>query len=304
MVQDMPAEFCVALAYNDPRDMATLAREAEACGFGGVVLSDHLVHPEELRTPYPYTRDGAPRWPAGTDWPDPLVTVGALASVTSRLRFIVSIYVLGLRHPIAAAKSIATAAVLAENRLVLGVGAGWMRDEFEALGVPFERRGARLDESIEVMRKLWGGEPVAHEGEFYSFPALSMHPVPAAPVPIWGGGLSAPALRRAATRCDGWLSEVNSEAEVREIVARLRALRETSARCDRPFSICAALNDVVDLDGYKRMAALGVTQLITVPWLFFGRPTCLADKVDGLHRFADQVLSKLGREDGVAVVHP
>jgi len=295
-------EFCIALAYNDPRDMAALAREAEACGYGGVVLSDHLVHPAELKTPYPYTRDGQPRWKPGTDWPDPLVTVGALSAVTSRLRFIISVYVLGLRHPIAAAKSIATAAVLSDDRLVVGVGAGWMRDEFEALDQPFERRGARLDESIAVLRALWRGEPVVHDGEFYRFPALSMHPVPSKPVPIWGGGLSEPALRRAARVCDGWLSEVNSEAEIREVIARLRVLRADSERRDRPFSVCAALSDVIDIDGYRRMASLGVTQLITVPWLFYGPPRSLSDKLDGLHRFADEVLSKLDRrDDGVAV---
>jgi len=215
-------DFCIAVAYNDPTHLTEIARVAEQAGFGAVVISDHLVYPQRLDTPYPYTADGAPRWQADTPWPDPFVAIGAMSAVTERLRFIVSVLVLPLRHPVMAAKSIATAAVLSGDRLTVGVGAGWMREEFDLLGQPFEGRGQRLDEAIEVMRTLWRGGMVEHHGAHYDFGPVQMSPVPRRPVPLYGGGVSEPALRRAATLCDGWASEVQTTREVEEIVQKLR----------------------------------------------------------------------------------
>lgn len=286
-------KFCIALAYNEPLELPELTRAAEDCGFGAVLLSDHLVYPAELRTPYPYTEDGRPRWAPETPWPDPFVMVGALAAVTSRIEFITSVFVLPLRHPVLAAKSIATAAVLAEGRLVLGIGAGWMREEFEVLGQRFTDRGRRMDEALEVMRKLWSGEVVAHEGEFYRFDALRMRPAPREPIRVWAGGHAEAALRRATHSCDGWLSEVQRAEEMPGILERLRVLRASSPRRDAPFSVCAAVQNAVGLDAYRGIRDLGVTHLITVPWLFYGRGQSLEEKREGIRRFADDVLAKL-----------
>jgi len=256
------------------------------------VISDHVVHPAHLGTPYPYTADGNPRWEPETPWPDPLVAVGAMASVTQTIRFITSVLVLPLRHPVLAAKSVATASVLSQGRLTLGVGAGWMREEFEVLGQPFEGRGRRLAEAIEIMRTLFSGGNVEHHGEFYDFGPLQMNPVPPEPVPIYGGGVSDVALRRAAMICDGWASEVQTREELDEILTRLRAYRAQSTRADEPLGICAALRDVYDLDGYREMRDRGVTEVITVPWLFYGdaNQSCQA-RCDGIRRFGEEVLA-------------
>lgn len=291
-------KFCIALAYNDPRELPALARAAEAGGYEAVILSDHLVYPRTLRTPYPYTRDGQPRWQPETPWPDPFVTVGALAAHTERLRFVTSIFVLPLRHPLLAAKTIATAALLSGNRLVLGVGAGWMREEFDAVGADFATRGRRLDEALDVMRALWSGGWCEHQGEFYRFEALRMDPAPSAPIPVWGGGLSEAALRRAATRCDGWLSEIQRSDDLPGILARLRAHRAQSERAGRDFSVCAAVTDVFTPDGYRRLEELGVTHLITVPWLFHNKGETLQAKCDGIARFAEQVVAPLAQAAG------
>ena len=287
-------DFYIALAYNDPNHLCDIARTAEEAGFGGLIVSDHLVYPGELKTPYPYTAHGRPRWDAATPWPDPLITVGAMAAVTKRLRFISSIYLLGLRHPIIAAKSIATAAVMSQNRLTLGVGAGWMREEFDLLGMPFETRGRRLDESIEVLRTLLRGGMVEHHGEYYDFGPLQMSPVPSEPLPIYGGGVSPPALRRAANLCDGWASEIQTRNELDRILQDLHRLRRDSPRAAAPLRICAALRDVYDLDGYRAARDSGITELITVPWLFYGdnSQSCQA-KCDGIRRFADEVMTRL-----------
>ena len=287
-------EFYIAVAYNDPHHLCDIARTADDAGFGGLIVSDHIVYPGELKTKYPYTSDGRPRWEVDTPWPDPMIAVGAMSAVTTRLRFLCSIYLLGLRHPVLAAKSISTAAYMSNNRLTLGVGAGWMKEEFDLMDQPFETRGKRLNESIEVLRTLLAGGMVEHHGDFYDFDPIEMSPVPTQKVPIYGGGTSEAALRRAATLCDGWASEIQTTAELDKIVEDLRRFRDDSPLAGEPLGICAALRDVFDLDGYRAMRDRGVTELIAVPWLFYGDASQSVDqKCDGIRRFADEVLSKL-----------
>jgi len=287
-------QFFIAVAYQDPTHLVTLARTAEEAGFGGIVVSDHLIYPEPLETPYPYTRDGRPRWLPETPWPDPFVAVAAMAAATTRLRFLTSIFVLPLRHPVLAAKTIATAAVMSGGRLTVGVGAGWMREEFDVIGQPFAGRGRRLVEAVEAMRTLWRGGLVAHHGDHYDFGPLQMSPVPPAPVRIYGGGVSEAALERAALHWDGWASEIQTTAEIEAIVARLRAHRRGTPRESDRLGICAAVRDAYDVAAYQRMAALGVTELITVPWLFHGddRQT-LEQKCDGIRRFGESTIARL-----------
>jgi probable F420-dependent oxidoreductase len=286
-------KFCVALAYNGPLELADLARAAEAAGFEAVMLSDHLVYPAVLRTPYPYTPDGEPPWSPSTPWPDPFVAIASLAAVTERVRFITSVFILPLRHPVLAAKTIATTAVMSGNRLTLGIGAGWMAEEFDLVGEAFTRRAQRLEESLDIMRSLWTGEPAAHDGTFYRFPAVRMLPVPDEPIPVWGGGGSDTALRRAATLCDGWLSPMQRSSEIPGVLATLRQHRARSSRHTTPFSICAALADAFTLDAYRRLEDLGVTHLITVPWLFYGKGESLQQKCDGIRRFGDDVICRM-----------
>ena len=286
-------EFYIAVAYNDPTHLVEIARTAEESGFGGIVISDHIIYPQELATPYPYTRTGMPRWQADTPWPDPFVAVAAMAAVTTRLRFITSIFVLPLRHPVLAAKTISTASVMSQGRLTLGIGAGWMREEFDLLGQPFDGRGRRMVEALDVMRSLWRGHMVEHHGEFYDFDPIQMSPVPPASIPIYGGGVSEIALRRAATLCDGWASEIQTTDEVAALSARLRNYRQASDRAGEPFGMCVASKDAYDLSGYQQMEALGVTELITVPWLFYGADeTSCREKCEGIRRFGEEIIAR------------
>ena len=218
-----------------------------------------------------------------------------MARETDRIRFLTSIYILPLRHPVVAAKQVGTAALYAGGRLVLGIGAGWMREEFDLLDMPFEARGRRMLESVEVMRKLWRGGMVAHEGEFYAFPELEMAPALDVEVPIWGGGTSEVALRRAGRHFDGWASEIQSAEEVERILATLGRHREEAGRADRPFGSCVTAKDVYDLEGYRRLAGLGVSYLITVPWALYGlAEDDVGKKCDAIRRFADEVIGPLG----------
>jgi len=287
-------KFVCSLAFTPPDQLLALARAADAAGFDSVAVSDHLVHPRKIATPYPYTADGAPRWQPFTAWPDPWVAIGAMAAVTTRVRFLTSVFVLPLRNPFLVAKAVGTAAVLSGGRVTLGVGAGWMREEFALLEQRFEARGRRMDEMIELLRALWAGGWVERRGEFYSFDALEMSPAPAEPVPIWVGGVSEPALRRAATRGDGWISDLHTLEEVRGIAVRLGALRADSERAGRPFALVAALKDAFGLDGYRRAADAGVTHLQTMPWVFRpGAGDSLEGKCDAIRRFGEEVVAPL-----------
>jgi probable F420-dependent oxidoreductase len=285
----LPAAFCPAVELCD------LARACERAGFDAIGVADHLVHPERLETPYPYTQDGRPRWEPFTPWPDPWVAIGAMAAVTERLRFLSTVYVAPLRSPLQVAKTVATAAVMSRGRVALGVGVGWMREEFDAIGERFDARGRRLDEMLGIIRRLFATEGyVEHHGEFYDFPSLEMSPRPSEPVPVLVGGVSPAALRRAARLGDGWISEVHRLDEVAQHVATLRELRADTPRHADPFDVVAAATDVFTTDGYRRLADCGVTHAMTVPWMIFGsRGRSLAEKVDGVARFGDEIIAKM-----------
>lgn len=286
-------EFVISLAFNPTVELCRIAATADQCGFGAVAVSDHVVHPETLATPYPYTPDGAPRWQPFTEWPDPWVAIAAMAAVTERIRFLTSIYVLPLRNPFLVAKQVATAAVLSGDRAALGIGSGWMEEEFAVAEQPFRNRGRRMDEMVEVLRALWAGGWVEYHGEFYDFPRLEMSPVPRRPVPIYVGGVSTKALARAAASADGWISDLHTTSEIASIIRDLRARRADSPRARQPFAIIASVRDAFDLDGYRRLRDLGVTHLQTVPWFFYGGASDIAAKCDGIRHFADEVIAKL-----------
>ena len=287
-------KFVTSLAFSDPTHFCEIARAADACGWDGIVVSDHVVHPEKIESPYPYTRDGSTRWEAPAPWPDPWVAVGAMAAVTERIRFTTGIYVLPLRNPFVVAKAVGTAAVMSGDRVTLGVGVGWMKDEFDLLEQSFRNRGRRMDEMIEVMRTLWAGGMVEHHGEHYDFGRLQMSPAPKARIPILIGGLSEPALRRVGRLGDGWISDIHTTQELREIVAKIRAYRDEYGRADAPLEVVAACSDVFEADDFRRLEDIGVTHLQTMPWLMYGASTdSLDDKVDGIRRFANDVIDKL-----------
>ncbi len=286
-------KFVISGAFQPPGHLIPLAIAAEEAGFEAISFSDHAVYPEKLDTPYPYTEDGSRRYDETTEFPDPWVVIGALSAVTKRLRFTNNVFVLPMRNPFLAAKSIATAAAMSKDRVTLTIGVGWSKVEFELVGQEFRRRGARADEMLEVMKKLWSGEMVEHAGDFYRFERLKLTPpIPAAPIPVWVGGISDLALKRAA-RNDGWLSDLQTTAEILECVEKVRAHRRELGR-DEAFEVMASASDAHDVAGYRRLGEGGVTHVLTMPWAFYhGLTDDLEKKVDGIHRYAEDVIAKL-----------
>lgn len=286
-------KFACALAFNDPTHFLELARTADECGWDWFAVSDHVVYPEKIESAYPYAKDGKPYWSSSTPWPDPWTAIAAMAAVTKRLSFLTNIFILPARNPVLVAKQIGTVAAIAGGRVALGVGTGWMKEEFELLEVDFHTRGKRLNEGIEVLRTLWKGGMVEYHGKHYDFDRLEMSPVPPSPVPILVGGLSEVALKRAARLGDGWIGVQHNTAELRELLAKIQVLRKEYGTDLKPFENVVASTDAFDVDGYRRLEDLGATTLTTVPWIFYGGdPNSLEEKKDALKRFADDVISK------------
>lgn len=287
-------KFLTGFVWIDPTQYVELARTADACGWDGIVLSDHLVHLETIETPYPYAPDGRRPWQPADPYPDVWVSIGAMAAVTERVRFYQGVYVVPLRDVFVLAKALGTASLLSGGRVSLGLGLGWMREEFELVGQPFAGRAGRGEEMLEVMRKLWTGEMVEHHGRHYDFPRLQMSPAVPHDVPVIVGGRTDAALRRAARIGDGWIPDLLTTEELAAGIAKIRAHRDALGRGDEPFEVIGAPKEAFDVDGYRRMEDAGVTHLWTIPWLLYGGDTrSLQVKQDGLRRFADEVIAKM-----------
>lgn len=284
--------FTISTAWVPYEELLPIARAADEHGYHALALPDHVVDLESIETPYPYTADGARRWQVGAQWPDPWVTVGHLAAATTRLRFFTSIYVAAMRSPFQVAKSVGTAAVLSGNRVALGVGIGWCREEFELLEQDFRTRGRRTDEALALIRRLWDPGMVAFEGEFWTAPPMTMEPTPSERVPIYVGGLSEAGFARAA-RHDGWVGDLCTIDEGAEWVAQLRRHREAIG-ANGDFSVFVGLTDAITPDDFRRATDLGMTDTMTAPWAYYhGLGATLEQKLDGIARFADDVIGPL-----------
>ncbi|KOV58462.1 F420-dependent oxidoreductase [Streptomyces sp. NRRL WC-3618] len=211
-----------------PADLLDIARAADLSGFAYLATCDHVAIPRRL----------APAM--STVWYDPVATLAHLAAVTERVRLLSHVAVVGLRHPLLTAKQYATLDHLSGGRLILGVGAGHVQEEFEALGVDFERRGAVLDETIDALRAALGPDEFPeHHGKLYDFEGLGQRPRPTqVHVPLWVGGSSPAAVRRAALKGDGWLPQGDPRDRLPDQIARIRQLRE-EAGVEGPFTIGA-----------------------------------------------------------------
>ena len=253
-------ELWLGLSMVDATDLVAVALAAEEAGIGGVAMSDHLVFPGDLASAYPYSDDGTVVWEATTPWPDSWVAIGAMAAATTRLRLATGVFVAPLRHPVLLAKAVSTAAAIAGDRVVCGLGAGWMREEFEIVGETFADRCGRLDELIEVMRLLWSGEMVSHDGPHYRFGPVQMRPAPRAPVPIWTGGNTRPAKRRAAHQ-DGWICSFHDVDQAAADLSEVRRLRREALGDGEPFG-AAVVGRIRDPDALGRLRDEGYDVVI------------------------------------------
>src|SRR6478735_543798 len=261
-------EFWQHIAFLETEQLVDVARVAEAVGFTGIVTADHQVYPRELASRYPYTEDGRPMWSPETPWPDSWCLISAMAAATTTLRFTNSVYVAASRNLFTVAKLVSTAAVISRGRVSLGVGAGWMREEFELNETDFSTRGRRLNEMIEALRTLWTPGWSSFHGEYYDFDELMMSPWPPGEVPIYVGGISDAAIRRAVEQGDGFLAEgARSAQEVTAWTARVREERSRTSRAERPFKVFAAVGEAITPGLVHQLEDAGVDGLMCAPWM-------------------------------------
>lgn len=282
----MTMKFWQSLAFCELDQAVELAKFAEELGFYGVSFGDHLITTKTQVDEYFYTKSGQVMWHPETHWPDPWVISAALARETKRLRFLTTVYVLPLRDTFNAAKAVSTAAYLSDERLILGVGIGWQKTEFELTGKDFHTRGKRVDEQLEVMRRLMSGEMVEYHGRFHDFPPLQMSPGTRRQVPIFVGGTSDAALHRAA-RYDGWLGLRHTEEELPEMLAKLRQARDEAGTLDRPFDVWTGISNPKP-GTFERAEDLGVTMTNGPHFLVDGKaqPSDIGFKKRRMEEFA------------------
>ncbi len=273
----------------EPRSYSKLVRVAEELGFESIWVGDHLVFPEVM----PST-DPSPRGihESAQPWLDPIITLTYLAAATHRIRLATDVYVLPLRNPFVTAKTVSTLDVLSQGRLILGVGVGWCEPEFAAVGEDFHTRGRRCEEILDILDVLWTGvpgEPVEFHGRFYNFESVRFEPKPVQTPrpPIHYGGFSPVAFRRAAERCDGFVSGSRSFEETAHQFAQIQEYRRRLERDHLPFEFSAKLVPPVTIASVRRYEELGVDRVIFRPWPDAFGQLVLEDALKELERFAE-----------------
>lgn len=256
--------FWHGMGYTPLDELTPLAQHAEALGFYGMTLGDHWVTAEKQVDRYEIATDGVAPWDDSAPWPDPWVQFAALSKDTTRLQFMTTVYILPLRDAFTAAKGISTASVISGGRIHLGLGVGWQKLEFGLSGQPFHKRGRHVDEQIEVLKKLWTGEMVEHQGEFYSFARIRMVPAPPAPIPIYVGGTSEAAFRRAA-RNDGWEGAVYPWNEIEGYLKGARAARLADRGTLDGFRMIVGCTEPTP-ERMNQLEEWGVTDYLKPPW--------------------------------------
>lgn len=257
--------------------------EAERLGFESVWLPEHLVLTVQMsRSPHP--GEEHPPVPPTTPVFDCFTYLGYLAGRTERIRLGTHVYNLGLRHPFVAARGVQTLDHVSGGRFEFGIGASWLEEEWRAVGLDFRTRGRRVDEALEVCKRLWTEAEVEHHGEFFDFDAVAFEPKPVQKPwpPVLVGGESDAALRRAARAGDGWLGMGHTPETVARPVARLRELLAEAGRDAADFEVCIG-GPVESADARSRYEDVGVTRLLVAPW------RRSREAIDGMRRFADVV---------------
>jgi len=275
-----------------PDAMVALARKGEDVGLESVWTFEHVLVPHDYTSQYPYSRSG--KMPGGPDTPflDPLIALAHLAAATSRLRLGTGVNILPQANPLLMAKQVASLDVLSGGRMMLGVGVGWLREEFQAMGAPFERRGARMDDYITAMRKVWRGETVEHRSEFLDWHGFKSLPAPVQQpnLPVVIGGATPPALRRAGRLGDGWFAPTGGAEQLEALLPQVHQAARDAGRDPAAIEISAMWNYAKEgADSVSRYADLGVHRLI-VPVQALGADGPAA----GLDRLAEEVIAKHG----------
>ncbi len=278
-----------------PTAILKVAARAEELGFGSVWVGEHLVFPAEIPATYPYSASG--RAPVNPESPllDPLVVLGFIAAATKKIKLGTGVYILPLRNPFVTARAVTTLDCLSEGRVIFGVGVGWLKEEFQAVGENWENRLKRMGEAVEVIKRLWTEDTIQYKGHYYSFDAVKFQPKPVQKPhpPIEFGGVTKAALRRAAELGDGWISAGRFEPEdVVKVVEEIQGYRREAGKTG-PFNITCLCAIEPTLENIRRYEAAGATRVYLRPLLSRRSPGLEGDFYSFLEHTYNTLLSKL-----------
>ncbi len=266
-----------------PDQVIGLAQAAEAAGFESVWTFEHVIVPVDYASKYPYSQSGKMGAAPDTAFVDPLIALAAVAAQTSTIRLGTGVNIVAQSNPMLLAKQAASLDFISGGRFMLGAGIGWLREEFKVMGTPFERRGARFDDYIKAMRKVWSGEVVEHESDFLSWHGFKSYPRPVQQpgVPIIMGGNTGKIFERIAKYGDGWFIPPSSPAELAEQLGRLKTACEAEGRNPDEIELTSFWDPKYGPESLKLLAGVGVTRVVTLTGMLEGKP------LDGIKRFAD-----------------
>ena len=286
-------KFGIAFAntgpFTQPDEAAAFARAAEEAGFESIWTVEHVVVPSDYQSAYPYSPTG--KMPGNEDMPipDPLIWLAYVAAATSRINLATGILILPQRNPVVLAKELATLDHLSRGRMLLGIGVGWLEEEFDAIGVPFAERGKRTDEYVAAMRALWSQEKATYHGDFVHFDDCIMRPRPVGSMPVHVGGHTDIAARRAGRLGDGYFPGKGTHEELARTFDIVRTTAREHGRDPDAIEMTTAGNGVVGsgaLDELKALADLGVARVIVPAFLFY------RDTEASLARYGEEVISR------------
>ena len=281
----------VNVGVRNAQAMVATAQLAEELGFESVWTFEHAIVPVEYESKYPYSPDGKMGVTPETNFVDPLIALSAVATQTKTIRLGTGVNILSQANPLYVAKQAASLDFVSNGRFELGVGIGWLREEFRAAGTPYERRGARFDDYIQAMRKVWSGETVEHKSEFLDWSGFKSYPVPIQnPLPVVVGGTQGKAFERTARYGNGWFAPTGSPDQLAPFLEQLDQACKDAGRARTEIEVTAMwFPNAADLSDIERYTELGVGRLIVpLPALGRGKPA------ENLQAFSENVLSKIG----------
>jgi len=270
--------------------MIGLAQKAESVGVESLWTFEHVIVPVEYESKYPYNENGKMGVPPEANFIDPLVALTAIACNTKTVRLATGVNILSQSNPLLLAKQAASLDLISGGRFMLGVGIGWLKEEFVAMGVPFERRGARFDDYLEGMRKVWSGDVVEHQSDFLDWSGFKSYPVPVQkPFPVVIGGSKGKAFERVARFGEGWFAPSNGVEQLGAMLAELDAACAKHGRDRQSVEVSTMFNFASGgLDEVKRYEELGVERLV-VPLFGLGG----GNPVEGLDKLGNELIAKL-----------
>jgi len=280
----------INVGFQDGDQVRALAMKAEEVGIESVWTYEHAIVPLDYESPYPYSSSGKMPATPETAFIDPLIALSLVAGCTRELRLGTGVNILPQTNPLLAAKQVASIDFLSRGRMMYGIGVGWLREEFAAMGTPFERRGVRCYDYLVAMKKVWSGEVVEHDGEFVTWSGFKSHPLPVQKPhpPIIVGGTSQAAFRRVARHGDGWLSPNVGGKELDQHIAAIHQACRAEGRDPDSIEISVMWRYDKQRDELPRFRDAGVSRLI-IPTFALGE----RDPLVGLDKLGDAVLSRL-----------